>query len=141
MLRPTQRKGKIMIPANGWIAWFDFSYTAAGKARHRSERRSVAYFTENGAGMVVGDDGTLVDAESVKGFEMYDNSPPVAAVIPAAPGWTVRFIGDTGDEDPVEAWAVYADGTSKPMTAWDDGLRIPQTDDGDLVPYKIVKAK
>jgi hypothetical protein len=98
----------------GWYATFDQTRSPGGVLQARVEA-----WSPDGAALVVDPTaGRLVPATAVAGFAELRPCRRVVSVIPAAPGWRVHHVDDSGSyNSTVVGFAVAADGEGLPVVA------------------------
>ena len=106
-------------------------FTQAGPPR-RVSRKSVIAFSNDGAALVAGEWGSLVQAGQLAGFDRLTDSgdgPEMTALIPAG-GWRIEYARDDGTthSEPIVAWAITRAGRVTPLSIDGDNLVMDTID-------------
>ncbi len=110
---PTNPEEHNVIPGTGWEASYKHPRTRAdGKTHWTWAHLPVVFFDEDGEGFVADGNGTLRRAEDIAGFDGFQQSGQIVAILPLPPGVKVRYKHDDGTEglSPFGLWGLKANG-------------------------------
>jgi hypothetical protein len=112
-----------MTPGGRVYATFKYQGERPDGARFVSfTRLPVLFFDDARTGWVVDEDGELVPAERIQGFDGLEERERPIAMTPAPPGWNMVFEG--GFRAPVVSWVLFDDGTVRGVAVTGDGPGI-----------------
>ncbi len=106
-------------------------FTQEGPPR-RVSRKSVIAFSDDGAALVAGEWGSLVQAGQLADFDRLTDGgegPEFTALIPAG-GWRIEYTWDDGTthSEPIVAWAITRAGRVTPLYIDGDNLVMDTID-------------